>query len=503
MQSIWLRHERPTRATPFAEGQSYDDVVVGAGITGLSTALMLAERGRKVAVLEARAVAAATTGNSTGKLSLLQGTRLSTIARDHPRGLVSAYVDANRDGLEWLTAFCELDSVPIQFRDAVTYAETAEGVSAVDAEFEAAFQAGLPVTRQDDAGLPFPTRAAVRLAGQAQIDPAEVADALAARFVAEGGVLHEGVRVTGVHAGHGGSATSAGSACVVRTSEGELHAGDVVLATGTPILDRGLYFAKLTAHRSYALAYPVESRLFDDMGLSTDAMTVSLRQLEAEGEEFVLVGGNGHEVGRSQPTSERIAELDSWARSHLAVGAPAFVWSAQDYESANLVPFAGKLPRGRGHVYLATGFAKWGLTNGVAAALRISAEILGDPPRAWVRTIGTRLTLPSDLGRGIGANAAVGMWAARGWWRAITAGGSPERPPEGEARVVTHAGRPTAVSTIGGRSCAVDAVCPHLGGIVAWNDAESSWDCPLHGSRFAADGELLEGPATRGLTRLR
>jgi Rieske Fe-S protein len=178
------------------------------------------------------------------------------------------------------------------------------------------------------------------------------------------------------------------------------------------------------------------------------------------------------------------------------------VWSAQDYQSHNHVPFVGKMPRGRGHVYVATGYAKWGMTNSVAAALRLSGEILGGS-MPWADTLGTRVSKPTSALQTVQANVSVAAQATQGWVGAELHPLSEAdlAPPEGQGVVGNLRGTPVGVSTVDGRTCAVSAVCTHMRGILRFNDLEKSWDCPLHGSRFTPDGSVLEGPATKSLGR--
>ena len=178
-------------------------------------------------------------------------------------------------------------------------------------------------------------------------------------------------------------------------------------------------------------------------------------------------------------------------------------WSAQDYESANMTPFVGWLPRGGGKIFLATGYNKWGMTNAAAAALSMSADLLEQEEPPWAKVLHRRITGGADIAAGAKFNARVAANLAKGWveaeLRGADVGPGANAPAEGEGVVGHRAGRPIAVSTVDGVTCAVSAKCPHLGGILNWNDAERSWDCPLHGSRFSSGGALLEGPATKDL----
>lgn len=475
-----------------------DVAVIGAGITGLSTALMLQRAGRSVAVVEATEVAALASGANTGKASVLQGARLQRIRRSHSARVTRAYVEANLDGQAWIAEFTRDHDVPVAIEPAYSYAQSDAGLSTVLAEFDAAREAGLPVEMVERMPVQFPFAGAVALEGQLALDPYRLMLALAREFVADGGVLVTGVRVRDVHAS---------DPVVLETDQGRVRARDIVVATATPVLDRGLYFAKTRHSRSYIASFRVDDPPAPGLFLSVDQPTRSLRTAPPHPEAGaaglqLIVSGNEHPVGRVSSAAARADDLVRWTQRHFPSAEPTHRWSAQDYESLNLIPFAGRMPRGSHRIWFATGYAKWGLTNGVAAAMRISAEILGEPWRdhqPWIQVLGTRMTVPADLARGVSENAKVAGELAAGWARAEAHPTPLPRPPDGTGVVGSRRGVPIGVSTVDGQTCAVRAVCTHLGGIVQWNDAEQTWDCPLHGSRFEASGRLIEGPATRDL----
>lgn len=491
MTSFWLA-TRPIDATgtPLSAGESADVVVVGAGLTGLVTAALLARSGRRVALLEARGVGAVATGNTTAKASLLQGALFSGIRRRHSAEVLRAYADANRAGQDWLAGFLATHDVPYQRRTAWTYATDRDGIGRLEGERAAAVEAGLPVVRDDATGLPFPVAGAIRLDDQLQFHPTMALDALLAEFTSCGGVLHLGCRLRRLRVG---------ARVALHTSGGDLMADQVVLATGTPVADRGGHFAVLEPQRSYALAAEVPGELPQGMYLSIDQPTRSLRTTPAvtgDG-DVLLVGGNGHVVGRAADTRHRVDDLDDWTRRWFPGAEVTHRWSAQDYAPAAGLPLVGGLPWTHGRVFVATGYHKWGMTNAVAAGLRLLAQLDGGSPPDWASVLGSATDV-TGWPTAARLTGGVGIEAVRGWFggevRSVA-----DPPAEGQGVVGRRGLRPVAVSTVEGRTCAVSAVCTHLGGVVTWNEAERSWDCPLHGSRFTADGRVLEGPATTDL----
>jgi len=493
MKSLWLDRESVFKSDPVPQEKHFDSIVVGAGITGMVAALLLSRSGQRVVVFEARTLGAVTTGNTTGKLSLLQGGALSALRSQYPLKVVQAYVEANKTGQAWLTQYMEQQAVPFQRRTAITFATTDDGGQRLRKEAAVSRDAGLDVHFSRDAGLPFKVVEALELEGQAQIHPMELLDALARDVREHGGLVVEGVQVQNV----GGDRPLS-----VTTRKGSFTADTVVLATGTPILNRGLYFAKLEPNRSYAAALRVPGDIPQGMYLSIDSPTRSQRTYPAADAELLLVGGYGHAGGRATSPRQHLDDLLGWASQHYPGAEVTHTWSAQDYQATNLMPFFGKLPRGKGRIFFGTGYNKWGMSNGVAAALSITSDILGGHSD-WATTIHHRVTSPKGAAEAIRHNADIArrMVEDKSKVKANPEITDETRPPEGSGVVGLYKGEPAAVSTVDGKVCMVSASCAHLGGLLGWNDAEKSWDCPLHGSRFTPEGKYLEGPATHHLQK--
>lgn len=490
--SLWLDRPRETHADPLPPGGRFQTVVVGAGLTGLTTAVLLARAGHSVGVVEARYVGAVTTGRTTAKASLLQGTKLQQILSNHATAKAQAYVEANRTGQAWLRRFCEDHGVDVQARDSVVYAARRTELRATRKEHESCERLGLDVMWHDSLDVPFPHRGATVLSDQFQFDPMHVLGALVEELRSYGGTIHEGRRVRSV--------SKSGPPQLIMEDGTTLTADDLVLATGMPILDRGLVFAKAEPKRSYLLAYTgVDAP--EGMYLSAGSSSRSLRDVPTgDGTSRFLVGGNGHTVGRTGSEHLKLENLRAWTQEHFSGAVETHAWSAQDYSPFDGLPLVGQLPRGDGHVYYGTGYDKWGMTNAVAAALTIAAQILRGEKPSWAEDMARRLPTATATYHAVSLNTKVGVAMAAGHVGSEVRS-APDDVEEGSGHVGRDGLVPTGVSKVDGRTCKVVALCTHLGGSLKWNDAEKSWDCPLHGSRFTPDGQVLEGPATRPLKR--
>ena len=487
--SLWLAGEHRPHRDPYLGEMHVDVAVVGAGIVGAATALELAKAGSEVALVEARQVASGVTGNSTAKVTALHETQYSKISRGVGRDAASAYASLNLDGVAAVAELVFEHKIECSFETAPNYLYTQDekGVSQVEAEAAAAESAGLEVELTDTTDLPFDVRIAARMSGQIALDSAALTTGLADAAEGAGASVFELSRVVSV---------SHGSPCVLEFDSGcTLEADRVVLATHMPLLDRGLFFARLRPQASYAISAKADDAPLG-MYLGIGGSTRSIRSApRPDGGRSVIVGGEGHKVGQGEG-ADAYETLAGWLGDRFQAGEVEHRWSAHDLMAPDELPFIGQLAPLSKRISVATGFAKWGLAAGVGAARMLSREFAGDPdPRRDIFAT-SRMNLRASAADLAKENADVGMRFFSGRLRRQR---STDLAP-GEGRVVADGLRQVAeCRDEKGELHRLSARCTHLGCIVRWNDGDSTWDCPCHGSRFGADGEVLNGPAVSPL----
>jgi glycine/D-amino acid oxidase-like deaminating enzyme/nitrite reductase/ring-hydroxylating ferredoxin subunit len=492
LASLWLDSAPRAPRAGLNEDVHADVCVVGAGITGLGAALQFARTGASVVVLEGRFVGAGATGYTTAKLSSLHGLTYAKLERTLGEQAARVYGQANERGIERafelageLGLDCDLRRKPN-----LTYSLSPGERNQIEAEVAAARRAGLPASLVDASDLPFPIAAAVRFADQGEFHPVKFLNGLTRALEDAGARLHEGTFAVSV---------DAGAPCRVVTDTGRtVTAGSVVVATHLPFLDRGLYFARCHPERSYVVAAPYDGgAAAEGMYLSTESPAHSIRTHTLDDRTWLLVGGESHKTGQDD-ARERYERLELWAREHFGVE-PSLRWATQDQMPADGVPYVGPVDPFSKNVYVATGFRKWGLAMGLAASELLEAWVDGrDHP--WRELFDTRrLRLRAGAGSLLKENLNV---ALRFFGDRVVKRADVDSIERGEGRVVgAGVGQRAVYRDEHGELHALSARCTHLGCIVNWNSGEGTWDCPCHGSRFGPHGEVIMGPAVRGLER--
>lgn len=490
--SVWLETTPETAYDSLEDDLTVETVVIGGGITGITTAVLLAEAGRDVVLLERDRIASGVSGHTTAKVTSQHGRLYASLIQTHGIQTARRYAEANQAAVEFVTtrvAEHEIDCDCVRL-PAYTYTESADSVETIREEARAARTVDLPASYVETVPS-ADAAAAVRFDEQAEFNPRRYLLALAETVVEAGGRIFEKTRASSV---------DDGTPCRVETPRGTVTAEDIVVATHFPILDRAGYFARQYPKRSYVLAVRATDPPTEGMYYRSGTPYFSARTAEIDGETLTLVGGQNHKTGQGGSTADRYRRLERTARERFDIDSIEYRWSTQDYVSVDGIPYVGPLGPVAENTYVATGFGGWGLSNGTAAGMMLSDKLL-DRPNHWLDTFDPlRTTVQASAHDLLTENANVAKRFLGDWVEGLQTR-TVHDVGRGEATVSRRGGDVIGIyRDENGDLHAVDAVCPHLGCLVQWNEGEQTWDCPCHGSRFEIDGQVIIGPANDDLS---
>ncbi len=495
--SIWLGTTQPTNYPSLDCDIDTDILVIGAGIAGITTAYLLSLEFDNVVLIDSGRIAGGVTARTTAKINALGDLMYQRLIGEFDADFANKYADANLAAIEFIDEIVKKNHIICEFsrQPMFVYTETDDGLDKIQKEVDAASKAGLPATFEEKSDLPFKIAGALKLDNQAQFHPVKYLQALANLFVKNGGIIYENTLASKIETGE---------LVTTITDKGVIKSQRAVLTTHYPFYDKpGLYYLRMTPYRDHALAVKTKNKPPEGMYIDVSGNYFSVRSYE----EYAVVGGISHRVGEQIDTVQPYNELVDFAQKHFEVDEISYGWSTQDNYTVDHVPFIGRIGGNKSkidNIYVATGFSGWGMTNGTLSGMLIRDLILGrvntwnaifDPERG-------KLSL-RDIGKETKQQAPAvikGLIAKR-----LSAGEVEDvlEINKCEGRIVRKGGHKLAVyRDENGNLHTFSAICSHMGCIVTWNQAEMSWDCPCHGSRYSVDGQVIHGPAVKGLGRL-
>jgi glycine/D-amino acid oxidase-like deaminating enzyme/nitrite reductase/ring-hydroxylating ferredoxin subunit len=501
---VWLETAHPEKFAPLKKKARADVCVIGAGIAGLSTAYLLAREGRSVIVIDGGLPGCGETGVTTAHLSNEIDDGYVEITRLHGVEGARLACSSHRAAIERIDAICHLEKLNCDFRrvDGFLFLAPEHDRQVLDEEYEAARAAGVSVERLENARVAgFDSGPCLRFPRQGQIHPLRYLNGLADGLVRLGGRICSGTKAVDMTGGKRASVQLENGVTVT--------AGSIVVATNAPFNDRFAIHTKQAPYHTYVVAARV----------APDAIThalywdtadpyhyVRLQRVtnhELKGDtpdpvDLLIVGGEDHKAAQASDAEARFTRLESWMRSRFAAaGEIEFRWSGQVMETQDGLAFIGRNPMDDDNVYVATGDSGMGITHGTIAGILLT-DLIAGRRNEW-----TDLYDPSRVRMGAATEfLKENLNVAAQYTTWVTPG-----EVESEEEIIPNSGavvRDGVMKVAMFRDEAGDlhkrsAVCTHLGCIVAWNPAASTWDCPCHGSRFDPYGKVLNGPASQDL----
>ncbi|SEO65792.1 Glycine/D-amino acid oxidase [Amphibacillus marinus] len=493
-RSYWLDNQAIESFHSLSEDIQVDICIVGGGITGITTAYALAQAGKRVAVLEADRLLSGTTGHTTAKITAQHDLIYDELIQHFGSKQARAYYQANQLAIQLIEERVNKHQIACQFekQDAYLYAITEQYGTKLVNEANAYQRLGINggLVKTLPINLTF-TKALV-MKEQAQFNPISYLNQLVKEANANGTLFYE--RTTAVNV-----EKTAESLIVETLNQAKVSAKHVIACSHFPFYEgAGLYSTRLYAERSYLIACKVKEPYPGGMYLGVDQPGRSIRSVKNGDETVVLIGGEQHKTGQGGPTCQHFAKLETFGETVFDLAEVTHKWSAQDLTTLDKIPYIGPITADQPQLLIATGFRKWGMTTATLAAELLRDYVMDRSNPFHKLFAPSRFQADPSLKQFLIQNANVAKHLIKGKFEHPTT--DIDALAKGEGAVVTVDGeRKGAYRDHADQVHLVDTTCTHVGCEVNWNEAEESWDCPCHGSRFSYTGEVIEGPAEKPL----
>ena len=504
--SLWIDTAGTFTTEPLTTDLAPDICVIGAGIAGLTTAYLLASEGHSVVVIDAGRVGGGETSMTTAHLSYVIDATFKEILRLHGPDGARLACESHRMAIDRIETICREERIACAFERVDGYLFLGKGHKERELtdEMEAARAVGAKVTSEPNASVVgFKSGPCLHFVDQAQFHPLQYLRGLADAFQRRGGRIFSDTKAVSAEGGPNAR---------VRTAKGHaITPGSIVVATNSPFNDLVTIHTKQAPYHTYAIGARV----------APDAMTHALywdtedpyhyvrlqrtseRHLGGDTDnpiDILIVGGEDHKAGQAQDADARFERLEHWMRERFpAAGAVEFRWSGQVMETVDGLAFIGRNPLDADNVYIATGDSGMGMTHGTIAGMLIT-DLIQHRQNPWQELYNPTRVRTGAAVEWVKENLNVALQ-----YTAWFTGGdvtSVDQVTPGNGAVIVDGGRKVAVfRDERGEVHKRSAVCPHLGCIVRWNPAASTWDCPCHGSRFDKFGTVMNGPSPSDLSK--
>lgn len=497
--SLWYESVTMPHFSTMTEDISVDVCVVGGGIAGLTSAYLLLKEGKKVCILENGELCSGQTGRTTAHFSTALDDRYFNLEKYHGMDGAQLAATSHSQAIDLVIGIIQNEQIDcdLEIIDGYLFAADDERNNVLRTELKACHRAGLDDVEflERSPLVSFYSGPCLRFPKQMKLHPLKYLKALTQAIVNAGGEIYTHTHVVSAQ---GGEKTE------TKTKRGfTVTSHSIIMATNTPINDRVVIHTKQSAYRSYVLGFlipkgSVQNALYWD---TLDPYHYIRIDQATETDDMLIVGGADHKTGQTDDAEENFKTLETWVRNRFPMAKNiVHQWSGQVMEPVDGLAYLGRNPMDEDNVYIITGDSGNGMTHCTIGAMLITDLIMGrqnpwsdlySPNRISLRAA------PEFIKENANVMAQYSEW--------LEAKSMPDfdHIAANEGVVLRHGLKIVAAyKNEVGEIKFISAACPHLGGMVHWNNVEKSWDCPCHGSRFNAYGKVIEGPALTDLEKI-
>lgn len=499
-RSYWVDSTSLPRSNKPQKNVNVNVAIIGSGITGVTAAYLFKKAGCTVALIERGRCGGFDTANTTAHLTCVTDARLAKLAAKFGKDAAKAVwegggaaIDQIANNIRDENIECEFAWIP-GYLHAPVGEDAAKAIASLQKDFELANELGFRAEFLDS--IPFMNRPGIKFLHQAKFHPLKYLAALLRTIPGQGSHVFENTEAGEIQA----------EPLAVKIGRQKIRCSYLVLATHTPLTGKtnlaasALFQSKLFLYTSYALGGKIPGGLLPEASYWDTADPYHyLRVDKHRGFDYAIFGGEDHKTGQIKEPSRAYERLK---RTFLQLFPNAQIdhqWSGQVIETQDGLPYIGETAERQ---FAATGFGGNGMTFGTLGAM-MAVDAFFKRKNPWADLFDVhRKKILGGTWKYLSENKDYPYYMLRNWLAGAESKSLRSVKPDQGKIVQINGHKVAAYRNAHGKISLHSPVCTHLGCIVEWNGAEKTWDCPCHGSRFAATGEVLSGPAESPLAKI-
>ena len=498
MKSLWLNENIIENFSELKENLETEICIIGGGIFGISTAYYLSKHRYKVVLLEKDKIASKVTGHTTAKITSQHSLIYHYLLNQYGKNFAKKYYEANQKAIENIEKIINSNNINCDFKKQTSniYTTNESEVNKIEEEIKALEELNIEATKIKESSLPFDIISGIEFPNQAQFNPIKYINGLVKIIKENNGLIFENTTCYDIKKEE--------NSYICYTKNNKIKAKYIIIATQYPFINfPGIYFAKMYQSSSYVIGIDTKTELFNGMYINIQSPIYSFRTAIDNEKEILLIGGLDHKTGENIDYKSSYGLLEKKAKEWYPNCEIKYHWSTRDCITLDKIPYIGEFSNMLPNIYIGTGFNKWGMTSSNVAAKIITDKITEKENEFEEIFKATRVNpiINKDEVKNMISQTAKSLVIER----------FKENSKEDIDNIKKETGKIIEINgekvgiykDIKGEVFAVKPVCTHLGCILNWNNADKTWDCPCHGSRFDYTGKNINNPAIKNLEKVK